>query len=267
MTGAQQMNSKKQDVIDTAAAVYLAALTKNGPEILSIQPHLDLPEKDLHELAFKSIPMSSKDGDFVSVSLEPYQATCLVNQVPPFKESQDQRDTFVSFGLLLNENTNPIPYRNILRRISSICKENSLMTYPMLKEIGTKLFKSMIITQETTFSFEIKKGVSIEFTFSDELEKWLEKNGGKPVDSPMKRSCQFVGVISCEEALEREKSSFVLDKTVLRIICQEGPVTLDDLRKKTLPLESALGIKIDLDMIQEVCSRYVKDGIIKVLEE
>ena len=87
------------------------------------------------------------------------------------------------------------------------------------------------------------------------------------MDSQMNRSCQFAGVISCEEALEREKSAFILDKTILRLICQEGPVTLDDLRKKTLSLESALGIKIDLEMIQEVCQRYVKDGLIKVLEE
>lgn len=97
-----------------ATAIYLAALTKKGPEILLIQPNIKLPEKDLRELAFRSIPMSGKDGDFLSVSIPKYQATCIVNQVPPFGEQTDQRDTFVSFGLLLDSNANPIPYRNIL---------------------------------------------------------------------------------------------------------------------------------------------------------
>lgn len=72
----------------------------------------------------------------------------------------------------------------------------------------------------------------------------------------------YSGLVSCKEALDREKSSFILDKTILRAICERGPITLEEIRKETLQLEAALGIKIDLPTIQGIINRFVKDGLI-----
>ena len=72
----------------------------------------------------------------------------------------------------------------------------------------------------------------------------------------------YSGLISAEEALEREKSAFILDKAILRAICEEGPLTLEDIRVKTLPLETALGVKIDLPTLQEIINKYIKQGLI-----
>ena len=73
---------------------------------------------------------------------------------------------------------------------------------------------------------------------------------------------KYVGVVSCEEALEREKQSFVLDKTIIKVICSEGPVSIEDIRRKTLPLEAAIGMKIDLPKIQSVIDRLINEGLI-----
>jgi hypothetical protein len=229
-----------------------------------MEPKLSIPENDLKELAFKSIPMSGKDGDFLSVTIPKFQATCLVNQVPAFKDSPDHRDTFLSFGLILQEDTNPIPYRNMLRRITTICKQHNLLNLECLQQISSKLIKSMTITHECTFSLEIKKGTKIEFSFLDDFDDWIEKNGrGKEMSDEI----LLKGVLTLEEAMEREKSAFILDKTVLKIICSEGPVTVDDIRRKTLSLENVLNIKVDKKMLDAIIQKYLADGIIKIVQK
>jgi hypothetical protein len=229
-----------------------------------MEPKLTINESDLKELAFKSIPMSGKDGDFLSVSIPKFQATCLVNQVPAFKGSPDTRDTFLSFGLILPEDINPIPYRNMLRRITSICKQHNLLTLDNLSKISSKLIKSMTITHECTFTLEIKKGTKIEFSFMDDFDEWIEKNGrGKEMSDDI----LFKGVLTLEEAMEREKSAFILDKTILKIICSEGPVSIDDIRRKTLSLESVLNIKIYKKMLDDIIQKYLRDGIIKMVQK
>ena len=72
----------------------------------------------------------------------------------------------------------------------------------------------------------------------------------------------YSGVVSAEEALEREKTAFVLDKQILRIVCDEGPISLEDIRRKTLPLEAAIGMKIDIPTIKSIIDRFITEGLI-----
>jgi hypothetical protein len=67
--------------------------------------------------------------------------------------------------------------------------------------------------------------------------------------------------------MEREKSAFILDKTILKIICSEGPVSIDDIRRKTLSLEGVLNIKVDKKMIDNIIQKYLGDGIIKTVQK
>jgi hypothetical protein len=76
------------------------------------------------------------------------------------------------------------------------------------------------------------------------------------------RKVTYSGLVSTKQALEREKSSFILDKTILQAICEDGPLSLEEIRKATLPLEAALGIRIDLPKIQEIIKRFIKDGLV-----
>jgi hypothetical protein len=75
---------------------------------------------------------------------------------------------------------------------------------------------------------------------------------------------------SCYQALyeysdveEREKTAFVLDKTILKTICNTGVICLGKLRQKVDFLEKAMGDKIDLAQIEAICDRYVQEGLIK----
>ena len=66
-----------------------------------------------------------------------------------------------------------------------------------------------------------------------------------------------------DEVKVREQSSFILDKTILKIVCESGTICLSQVRQKTAFLEKALGEKIDLAKVQAVCDRYVKEGLIR----
>jgi len=70
-------------------------------------------------------------------------------------------------------------------------------------------------------------------------------------------------MFSFEDLKEREKSSFVLDKSILRIICDTGTICLSAIRQNIAHLEKALGSKIDLDQIEKICDKYAQDGLIR----
>ncbi len=76
------------------------------------------------------------------------------------------------------------------------------------------------------------------------------------------RKITYSGLVSTKQALDREKSSFILDKTILRAICEDGPISIEEIRKATLPLEAAIGVRIDLPKIQEIIKRFIKDGLV-----
>ncbi|MFX1254125.1 MAG: hypothetical protein ACFFCZ_21105 [Promethearchaeota archaeon] len=72
----------------------------------------------------------------------------------------------------------------------------------------------------------------------------------------------YVGILSSDEALELEKDAFILDKTILRIVCEQGPVSLGDIKRLTISLESALGIKIDLPLIENILKKLIQKGLV-----
>ena len=72
----------------------------------------------------------------------------------------------------------------------------------------------------------------------------------------------YIGVLDPDEALKLEKDAFILDKTILRIVCEQGPVSLGDIRRLTISLESALGIRIDLPLIDSTLKKLIKKGLV-----
>ncbi|MFX1535051.1 MAG: hypothetical protein ACFFDI_12570 [Promethearchaeota archaeon] len=72
----------------------------------------------------------------------------------------------------------------------------------------------------------------------------------------------YVGVLTPDESLELERDAFILDKTILRVVCEQGPVSLGDIRRLTISLESALGIRIDLPLIDNILKKLSKKGLV-----
>ncbi len=78
----------------------------------------------------------------------------------------------------------------------------------------------------------------------------------------MGESC-YQALYEYDEVKEREATSFILDKNILKTICESGVICLSKIRQNVANLEKALGEKIDLKQIEAVCERYVQDGLIK----
>ena len=59
-----------------------------------------------------------------------------------------------------------------------------------------------------------------------------------------------------EELKEKVKNDFILDKKVIKIICEKGEISMNDLITETKPFEDLLGESIAIDQLYKICERY-----------
>jgi hypothetical protein len=78
----------------------------------------------------------------------------------------------------------------------------------------------------------------------------------------MGESC-YQAMFDYSDVEEREKTAFILDRTILKTVCDTGVICLGKIRQKVDFLEKALGDRIDLPQIEAICNRYVQEGLIK----
>ncbi|MHA1977014.1 MAG: hypothetical protein ACW98F_13865 [Candidatus Hodarchaeales archaeon] len=137
--------------------VFLAGLTKLGPDVIAFSDGNHFTAELKKEVAMKSIPMSGKSGDFVSVSIQDFQAVSILLLVPAFESGYDQRDSFVAFGVLVSQETNPTTFNSMLKTISSVCMKYGCLDVPSLIKLVPKLHN----LPENKI-LEIKPGVEID---------------------------------------------------------------------------------------------------------
>jgi hypothetical protein len=107
---------------------------------------------------------------------------------------------------------------------------------------------------EASDSFQMEGTRSETMVPASEVAENLSEAMGEPC---------YQALYSFHDVKEREKSSFVLDKSILRIVCDSGVICLSKLRQQVAFLEKALGNRIDLPQVEAVCNRYVQEGLIK----
>ncbi len=107
---------------------------------------------------------------------------------------------------------------------------------------------------ESSDSFQMEGTRSESFVSDSDVSESISEQMGEPC---------FQALYGYDEVKEREATSFVLDKTILKTICEAGLICLSKIRQNVAFLEKALGDKIDLKQIESVCERYVEDGLIK----
>ncbi len=109
---------------------------------------------------------------------------------------------------------------------------------------------------EYSDSFQMGETTSATVVAADNVPTSLSESIGEPC---------YQAMFTFEDVKEREKSTFVLDKAILRTVCDSGTICLSAIRKNIAHLEKALGSKIDLEQIESVCDKYIQDGLIKKL--
>jgi hypothetical protein len=107
---------------------------------------------------------------------------------------------------------------------------------------------------EASDSFQMEGERAETVVSVSEVAENLSESMGEPC---------FQALYSFSEIEEREKTAFILDKTILRTICESGVICLSKVRQKVAFLEKALGDRIDLPQIESICKRYVQEGLIK----
>jgi hypothetical protein len=107
---------------------------------------------------------------------------------------------------------------------------------------------------EVSDSFQMEGTRAETVVSASEVAENLSESMGEPC---------FQALYPYSEIEERERTAFVLDKTILRTICDSGVICLSKIRQKIAFLEKAMGDRIDLRQIEVVCERYAQEGLIK----
>jgi len=107
---------------------------------------------------------------------------------------------------------------------------------------------------ESSDSFQMEGTRAETFVPASEVSENISDQRGEPC---------YQALYTFDEVKGREATSFVLDKTILKTICESGFICLSKIRQNVAFLEKALGDKIDLKQVESVCERYVQEGLIK----
>ena len=107
---------------------------------------------------------------------------------------------------------------------------------------------------ESSDSFQIEGTRTESFVSSSDVAENMSEQIGEPC---------YQALYGYDEIKDREATSFVLDRTILKTICESGHICLSKIRQNVAFLEKALGDKIDLKQVEAVCQRYVQEGLIK----
>ncbi|MFW9854358.1 MAG: hypothetical protein ACFFFG_04830 [Candidatus Thorarchaeota archaeon] len=146
-------------------AVFVAGLTELGPGIINLCPETTLDEEERIKLALKIIPAGGMEGDFVVVSFKKvFKAAAIIVPVPAFDESQDVRGSYAAFGFLLDKNVNSLPYQDILKEITEVCKKNNILSVPILKNLCTELYTTL--KESRNLNLKISYGVEVKLPFN-----------------------------------------------------------------------------------------------------
>ena len=134
------MNKQDENRNLATAAVFLTGLTTLGNELLEFFPESDFCEDIDNELCLKSMPMGGKDKDSIVTNVNDNQAVCIMRSIPGFESPSEKRDMYVSLGLLIPKGRNPIPYQNILTKLTDQFDAKGILNKRTLTRIVPNLF-------------------------------------------------------------------------------------------------------------------------------
>lgn len=240
-------------------SVILSGLTLRGPDIITQYPSISLTNELRLAIAMKSLPLGGQCGDIINVTLNGYQMISVLLSVPAFEVGLDQRETTVSMGILMSGDINPLPYQRVLKNIAISCREYKILDIDSLEIIMKELHKTIVNDKANRFTITIE-GNKIDFS----LDKGLTLKN-QMTDNEITSSSQIIPVLTKEEILERESNIFIVDKFVLSTISNEFPISVEAIWKKSLKLEAMIGSRLELNMIIDICKKYIERGVIRKL--
>ncbi|MHA1772455.1 MAG: hypothetical protein ACTSYL_12850 [Candidatus Thorarchaeota archaeon] len=103
-----------------------------------------------------------------------------------------------------------------------------------------------------SFKFGVHREVTL--VSNDSVAASLSEQLGEPC---------YQTLYSYAEVKEREKTSFVLDKAVLKAVCESGTICVSQIKRQVAGVERALGERINLQQIEDICERYVREGLVR----
>ncbi len=154
--------------------VCLTQMGKTGLELVNVYPNA-LPDSLLNELVIKSMPMSAKDGDFTSSTVQDCQFESYIFSIP----GKDRKNIASLVAIFENSTYD----RNSVRKFFSFTvaeiKKNNLGNTETFSKILPSMYEGLV---KGKIKIKISSVVTLEFDFQDK-DKKQKKRGEKFVDS------------------------------------------------------------------------------------
>ncbi|MHA1303302.1 MAG: hypothetical protein ACTSPI_06340 [Candidatus Heimdallarchaeaceae archaeon] len=124
--------------------MYAAFLVINNPKkdsvILALEPKDFLEILDTEDLKIQHIAYEGTEGEFISISHQNYQVVSLVIKVKVSDVFDGIDSLKASLGFILTEDTNPLPFRNLLiSLVEQVKKYEKELSLEMLQKLVPEL--------------------------------------------------------------------------------------------------------------------------------
>ncbi|TFG09673.1 hypothetical protein EU534_01925 [Candidatus Heimdallarchaeota archaeon] len=136
-----QTNNKDNNL--QARAVFLTGMTDLGNELLYFHPNVKINEKIDRCLRLKTMPMACEHGDLMITHISEFQAVCVTRLIPNFEEDSFKKETFATLGLLIPQETNPIPYYKMLKNLLAKLEAEGKLNKETIVESIPKIYTSL----------------------------------------------------------------------------------------------------------------------------
>ncbi|MHA1199389.1 MAG: hypothetical protein ACTSQF_08695 [Candidatus Heimdallarchaeaceae archaeon] len=126
-----------------ARAVFLTGMTDFGNELLHFHPNVKISEEIDHQLCLKSMPMACQDGDMMITHIGDLQAVCVTRLIPNFEKDSFKKETFATLGLLIPQETNPIPYYKMINNLLQRFEQEGKLSKDALVSSIPKIYATL----------------------------------------------------------------------------------------------------------------------------
>ncbi|NHJ49346.1 MAG: hypothetical protein FK733_16270 [Asgard group archaeon] len=149
----------------------LVQMGASGLEVIDTYPNT-LPNEVLRELAYKSMPLTAKPGDFASATMNEYSLSSYIFEVP----QQDKRNNIASLVAVYSTmEYNPTEVKKAFTVIVEELNKKDLLKMEVIKSILPNL-QTGLSNRYFTMNISSQARISFDFRSDDEKDvKTLDK--------------------------------------------------------------------------------------------
>jgi len=149
-------------------SLCLVKMGKQGLELVKVHPDI-LPKATINEIVLKSMPLSSKEGDFTSTTV----GDCIFEGVIFAVPSEERRNIASLIAIFDDTSYDRVTLRKFFSFTLRELEKNGLVDIETIMRILPNLFEGLA---KKSVKIKISSVVTLEFNFDSEKDKEKDSN-------------------------------------------------------------------------------------------